>query len=199
LGVDVVHGQAELGDALAAHPAGHLDALEDARWRRRRADRAGLADVVRAVRARAGAEVVALDRALEALADPDPSDLDLGARAEDLNRYGLAFDGAVDRASELDEPPVRADLVLREMAELALRELAVGDGVERELDGVVAVSRVRLHLHDRARAGLDHSDRGDSPRLRVEDLRHAELASEDAFCHHSLIWMSTPAGRSSAI
>ena len=31
LGVDRVHRQPELGDALAAHPAGHLDALEDAR------------------------------------------------------------------------------------------------------------------------------------------------------------------------
>ena len=55
--------------ALAAHPAGHLHALEDARRRRRRADRARLADVVRAVRHRAAREVVALDRALEALAD----------------------------------------------------------------------------------------------------------------------------------
>ena len=59
----------DLRDALAAHAAGHLHALEDARRRRRRADRARLADVVRAVRLRAAAEVVALDRAGEALAD----------------------------------------------------------------------------------------------------------------------------------
>src|SRR5256885_5961969 len=56
-----------------------------------------------------------------------------------------------------------------------------------------------LHLHHRARAGLDHRDRGDRAGLRVEDLRHAELASEDAFGHQSLISMSTPAGRSSRI
>src|SRR5205085_6615066 len=83
LRIDVVHRQAELRDALAAHAARHLDALEHARRRRGGADRARLADVVRAVRARAGAEVVTLDRALEALADADARDLDLVARLED--------------------------------------------------------------------------------------------------------------------
>src|SRR5439155_14902680 len=110
LDVDVVHDQAELGDALAAHAAGHLDALEDARRRCRRADRARLADVVRAVRPGAGAEVVALDRALEALADADAGDLDLVARREDLDGDRLADDAAVDRSAELDEPAVRLDL-----------------------------------------------------------------------------------------
>src|SRR3954468_3298501 len=137
LGVDVVHGQAELRHTLAAHAAGHLDALADARRCCRRADRARLADVVRAVRARAGAEVVALDRSLEALADADARDLDLVARGEDLDRHRLALDGTVDAAAELDELAVRSDLELREVAELALRELAVGDSVERELHGVV--------------------------------------------------------------
>src|SRR5205823_14430985 len=60
LGIDLVHGQADLGDALAAHPAGHANTLEHARGRRRRADRARPADVVRAVRLRAAAEVVPL-------------------------------------------------------------------------------------------------------------------------------------------
>ena len=133
--------------------------------------------------ARAGAEVVALDRPLEALADPDAGDLDLVARLEDLDRHRLALDRAVDAAAELDEPAVRADLELREMAELALRELAVGDGVERELHGVVAVLARELHLHDGARPGLDHGDRGDSPGLRVEDLGHAELSAEDSLGH----------------
>ena len=42
-------------------------------------------------------EVVALDRALEALADPDPGDLDLVAGLEHLDRDRLALDRAVDR------------------------------------------------------------------------------------------------------
>src|SRR5581483_2401595 len=199
VGVDVEHGEAELRDALAAHAAGHLDALEDARRCCGGTDRARLADVVRAVRARAGAEVVPLDRALKALADADARDLDLVAGLERRHRDRLAFDRAVNAAAELDEPSVRADAELREMTELRFRELALGDGVERELHGVVAVDIVRLHLHDRARAGLDHRDGRHRARLRIEDLRHAELASENAFGHQSLISMSTPAGRSSRI
>src|SRR5215216_3097202 len=69
LGVDRVDGETDLRPPLAAHPARHLHALEDARGRRGGADRARLADVVRAVARRAAAEVVALDRAGEALAD----------------------------------------------------------------------------------------------------------------------------------
>src|SRR5207249_2197721 len=75
-----VDRQADLRDPLAAHPAGHPDPLEHARRRRRGADRARLADVVRAVALRAALEVVALDRALEALADRDARDLHLLAR-----------------------------------------------------------------------------------------------------------------------
>ena len=52
---------------------------------------------------------MALDRALEALADPDARDLDLVARLEDLDGHRLALDGAVDAAAELDELAVRAD------------------------------------------------------------------------------------------
>src|ERR1041385_8969572 len=48
LRVDRVDDEADLRAALPAHAPGHLDALEDARRRGRRADRARLADVVRA-------------------------------------------------------------------------------------------------------------------------------------------------------
>src|ERR671930_654144 len=68
LGDDLDDLEAALGHAAAAHAARPADALEHARRRGRRADRAGLADVVRAVALGAGGEVVALDRALEALA-----------------------------------------------------------------------------------------------------------------------------------
>jgi hypothetical protein len=135
------------------------------------------------VAARAGAEVVALDRALEALADPDAGDFDPIARLEGLDGDGLAFDGAVDRAAELDELAVGADVELLQVAELRLLDLAVLDRVERKLDRVVAVHVLRPDLDDRARAGLDDGDGGDRTRLRVEHLRHAELASENSFCH----------------
>src|SRR5437870_7293567 len=47
LRINLVDDQPDLGLSLAAHAAGHLPSLEDSRRRRRRADRAGLADVVR--------------------------------------------------------------------------------------------------------------------------------------------------------
>jgi hypothetical protein len=67
------------------------------------------------------------------------------------------------------------------MAALGLRELAVGHGVVGELDRLVAVRLDRLHLHHRARAGLDHGHGSHLAALRVEDLRHAQLSAEDAF------------------
>src|SRR5205814_793346 len=92
LDVDVVDRETDLRHALAAHPAGHAHALEDARRRRRRADGTRLADVVRAVRLRAAVEAVALDRALEALADRGPRHLHVVARLERLDRDRLAHD-----------------------------------------------------------------------------------------------------------
>ena len=131
---------------------------------------------------------MALDRALEALADPDAGDLHLVAGLEGLDGDGLALDGAVDPAAELDQLAVGTDAELLQMAELGPRELAVDDGVERELDGVVAVVRRGLHLHDRTRPRLDDGDRGDRTRLRVEHLRHAQLFAQDALSHtNSLI------------
>src|SRR4051794_1985431 len=178
LGVDVVHGQSDLGHALAAHPAGALDPLEDARGRRRGADRAGRADIVRAVRDRATVEVVALDRAREALADPDPRHLDPVARLEGLDGHRLARH-QLARAAELDQLAVRAGVA--ELAEASLGHLALGDRIKRELHRLVAVRVDRLDAHDRARAGLDHRHRGHLARLLVEELGHAQFLAEDRF------------------
>src|SRR5262245_20134372 len=103
LDIDRVNREPDLGDAARAHVSGHANTLEDARRRRRRADRAGLADVVRAVRLRTALEVVALDRALEALADRDAGNLDLVAGIEDLDGDVLTLDRLGEVAAELDE------------------------------------------------------------------------------------------------
>src|SRR5215213_4571192 len=180
LGLDAVHGEADLRDALATHPAGHAHPLEDARGRGGRTHRPPLADVVRAVAHRAPAEVVPLDRAREALADPGARDLDPVARRERLDRDRLAG-SELAAPTQLDEPAVRLDLVLLQVTELTLGELPLGDLVERELHRVVAVLGLGPHGDDRARARLDHGHRGHRARLRVEDLRHTELLAEDAF------------------
>src|SRR5207248_2520674 len=115
-----VHREPDLRHALAAQAAGHAHALEDARGRGRRADRAPLADVVRAVRHRSAVEVVALDRPREALADRDPGDLHLVARLERLDGHRLAGH-RIARAAQLDQMSKRAvDAVLREVPALGL-------------------------------------------------------------------------------
>ena len=70
------------------------------------------------------------------------------------------------------------------MADLGLRELALRDRVERELDRVVAVHVVRAHLDDGARPGLDHGHGRHRPGVGIEDLAHAELLAEDALHLH---------------
>ena len=112
---------------------------------------------------------------------PMPATLTLSPGSKSSTVTVSPCDGAVDAAAELDEAAVGAEAGLREVPELGLRELPLGDRVERELHGVVAVGVDGLHLHDRARTGLDHGDGRHRTGLRVEDLRHAELLAEDSF------------------
>src|SRR5690349_2676488 len=92
---------------------------------------------------------------------------------------------------------MRGDLVLLQVAELRLREPVLRDFAVGDLDGVVAVDVGLLDGAHGTRTGLDHGHRGHLAGLLVEDLGHAKLLSDDAF--HSLISMSTPAGKSSRI
>src|SRR5947209_1176085 len=84
------HSEAALGHAPAAHPAGAAHPAEDPGGRGRGADRAGGADVVRAVRLGAALEVVALDRPLEALALGAPGHLHAIPRGEGLDGHAVA-------------------------------------------------------------------------------------------------------------
>src|ERR687887_118618 len=134
--------QALLGHAAVAHLARAADALEDARRRRRGADRARRAHVVRAVRLGTGVEVVAFDRALEALALGDAGDLHGLADLEVLDGDGVAHRELADLVAELDQVAHGRDAGLLEVPELALREGLLADGAEAELDGLIAVGLV---------------------------------------------------------
>src|SRR4051794_15415401 len=90
VGDHVDDGEALLGHALVAHLARAADSLEHAGRGGGRADRARGAHVVRAVGDGAAAEVVALDRALEALALRGAGDLHGGALLERLDGDGVA-------------------------------------------------------------------------------------------------------------
>src|SRR3954447_8557035 len=175
---DVDDGQPALGHALGAHVARAADALEHARGRRRGADRAGGAHVVRAVALGAAAEVVALDRALEALALADAGDLDLGARLEGRGGHGVADLQLAGLVAELDEVLHRRRVGLAQVAELGLGQVLLAHGAEGELDGLVAVAVERADAGHRTRARLEHRDALDAPVLE-EELRHSELLGED--------------------
>src|SRR5262245_39535831 len=193
-GVELDDLQPLVGDALVAHLARAADALHHARGPRRRADRSRGADVVRAMGLGAAAEVVALDRALEALALRSAGDLDLLADLEGLDRHRLAHGPLAGVVTELLDLAVRARVGLLEVAELGLGQVLLLGGVERELHGLVAVALDRADAGDRAGPGLEHGDALDGAVLE-EDLRHAELLGEDRGHQPRRISMSTPAGR----
>src|SRR5215208_7612920 len=114
--------EAPLGHALRAHVAGPADPLEHAGGGRRGADRAGGAHIVRAVRLRAGGEVVALDRALEALALRDAGHLDGLPDLERPDGDGLADRELAGLGAELHERAHRRGGDLLEVPELPLGE-----------------------------------------------------------------------------
>src|SRR4051794_34847931 len=103
VGQDVDDLESALRDALVAHLAGATDALEYARGRGRRADRARRAHVVRPVGHGTAREVVALDGALEALALRDPGDLHGLPLLEDVDLHGLADLELAGLVAELHE------------------------------------------------------------------------------------------------
>src|SRR3954469_8546613 len=193
--VDAHDLEAALRDALVAHLARPADALEHARGVGGGADRTRRAHVVRAVAHGAAGEVVALDRALEALALRDAGDLDLLAGLEGLDRDGLTDGQLAGLVAELDDVLHRRRVGLAQMPELGLGDVLLAYRAERELDGLVAVAVERADPGDGTRAGLEHRDALDAPGLE-EQLGHPELLGEDR--RHqpaSRISMSTPAGR----
>ena len=140
------------------------------------------ANVVGAVADRAAAEIVALDPALEALADRDPGDLDLLAGLEggdgDVVADLRAVLGAEVLVAELDQVPHRRGAGLLRMTLLGLGQLARLGLAKGELDGAVAVLLPIANRGHLAGTRLDHGDRHDLSVL-PEDLRHAQLLAED--------------------
>src|SRR5262249_12896909 len=133
IGVDADDGQALLGDALVAHLARSANPLHHARGPRGGADRTRGADVVRAVGLAARLEVVALDRALEALALRGPRDLDRLTDLERLDRHRLADLQLAGLVAELLDDAVGTGVGLLEVAELGLGQVLLLGLAEREL------------------------------------------------------------------
>ena len=88
------------------------------------------------------------------------------------------------------------------MAQLGLGELALGDGLVTQLNGIVAILLGGLLLHHGAGAGLDQGDGHHAAGL-IEDLGHADLFADDRFLHLDFLldkvigrssWSSLPIG-----
>ena len=195
LGVGLHDLEVQDGDALVAVLAGHPHALEHARaaWRTRRSSPANGASSPCRGSSRDPANPWRRMTPENPLPRETPTTSARSPGREDVGPELLAGRVArrrrpcgARRGGGPDVPAVRV--------EVALHRLVRGGLGERELDGVVAVGLLRLHLRDEARPGLDDRDR-DRARL-FEDLGHAQLLAEDAFdLGHSLISMSTPAER----
>src|SRR5690349_1593401 len=148
--------QATLGHPATAHPTGAANPLEHARRCRRRADRSGRADVVRAVGFGPAFEVVASDGPLKAFALRLAGDLDLVAGLKGLDGHGLADEQLPRLVAELHEVAVSRRIGLLQMPELGLGQRLLLAAAERELHGLVAVAVDRADPRNGARAGLEH-------------------------------------------
>src|SRR3954452_14087474 len=177
VGDHVDDGQALLGHALVAHLARAPDALEDARWRGRRADRARGAHVVRAVGDRAAAEVVSLHRALEALALGGAGDLDGLPLLERVDGHRVAHLQLAGLVAELLDVAHGGGVGLLEVTECGLRQGLLGRRPGAELDGLVAVALMRADAGDVTRSVLDDGD-ALGPAVLLEDLGHPDLLPE---------------------
>src|SRR4029077_8863281 len=180
------------GRAHVAHLAGHLQALEHAR-RGGGADGAGLANVHRAVRVRAAANLVPLDEALQALACRGLGDVDELAGGEDL---GLELLARLETfiAADLDDVAGRLDVGLLELAVGGLGELLLVRRLERDAGGGVPVLLGGAQAEDPAGAGLEHGHRRGGAGGLTE-LGHPNLPCQQALHRQLLISMLTPAGR----
>src|SRR5258707_3330815 len=155
-------------DPVAAHPSRGAHALDDARRKRRRADRAGRAVEHRPVRRGAAGEVVALHDALEPLAAAHADDVDAVAvmeHAADEDLVAGLQRGFIARTGgdlDLTAHPRRRH-VARLLVVPAERLVDPGRLLfdEPELDGLVAVALRGLRLQHHARARLDDGRRRD--------------------------------------
>ena len=130
------------------------------------------------------AGTVALDNALVAVALADAGHVHEVAGGEHVS-VQLVADlvlAAILQRELLEHLLELLDAGLLLVAQLGLGELALGDGLITQLNGVVAILLGGLLLHHGAGAGLDQGD-GHHMAGFIEDLGHADLFADDRFLH----------------
>src|SRR5512132_2235159 len=202
LRVDLLDPEVRLGVTLGAVVARHLLALDDARRVRAGSDGARATVLRVAVGVRAAAEAPALHHALEAASLGRPRDLHLVAGSEDPHRDLVAeverrhFDVLPLRVVEAEraqhlrrrlQPRLQRVPDLGLVGATAARRALVAPAV-LAAHALLAVAELHRRdarrllgddLRDRVRRGLHHRA-GDLLPLRVEDLRHSDLLTDDA-------------------
>ena len=183
LGINLDHVQVQDGDLLVAHLTGAVAALVDvagggagAQGTLMTVDRAA------AVGHALDGGAVALNNALEAVALADAGDVHAVARGKDVGLQLVAHLvlGAVLQSELLQDLLELGQTCLLLMADLRLGELALGNSLITQLNGLIAILLGGLLLHHSAGAGLDHGH-GDHAASFIEDLGHADLLPMIAF------------------
>src|SRR5712691_4746205 len=130
------HLQVQGGPLRIAQLTRHAHPLVDARGRRGGADRAGLLDVVRAVRDRAAAEVMALVLAGKPLAFRGAGDVDpfAGGKEVGLERLADFIGGSIGLEANLANMAMGGNPSLLEVPGGGLGERLLLDVTETELD-----------------------------------------------------------------
>ena len=126
---------------------------------------------------------VALDDAGVALTFADAGDVHAVALGEGVHLDLVAHVHA-GGAGELELLQVLLASLARllEMSDLGLGELLLGNVLEAQLHGLIAVLFSRLLLHHGAGPRLDHGD-GDDAAGFIEDLGHAHFLADDRLFH----------------
>ena len=176
--VEVLRGLRDVAEL-----AGHLLAREHAAGVLRHRDRTR--HVVRAavaVRRALRAEVVALDRAGEALADRGALHVDHLANSKGRHRnLGARLEAGshVDSDTEFLEDFTRFDARFREVAGFGFGHARCFARAERHLDGAVAVGLWGLDLGDAVVRHVKHGH-GNGVAIVREDAHHAHLAAQQS-------------------
>src|SRR5579862_1910744 len=206
--IDAQHTQVANRYALIAKVPRHPHAFEHARWECRRSDRPGDLEH-RTMRLRTAAEMMPLHYARETPAFADADDIHKALAVENVDQdtladfqavglsafFGLFFDFERNFAEELH----RWEIVFGKVALHRLGEFLFFHELDQsDLGRLISVASRGLVLRDHARTGLQHGRRADFA-LRIEQLRHADLFSENScyLCHfllHSQLGESLLAG-----
>ena len=138
---------------------------------------------VRTVGHRTAALTPALNATLEALTLGGTDDVDLSNIGEVCDGDDVADLVLLGRSNaNLTKEPDRLDAGLGKVTSHGLVHVLSLDIAETDLDGIVAVGRLRFNLRDGAGASLDDRD-GNDVVVLVPNLGHANLAAENHADH----------------